>query len=74
MLLYFWLSFVENASSLHSGNVKAELDYGLIYGSDLPHSIAYTINGEPRDLCPCSKGIMVDFRFYSSVILGIKIF
>ena len=72
--MYFWLSFVENAGSLYSGNLKAEYDYDLMYGDDLPHSIGYTINGEPGDLCPCSKGTRVDFRFYSSVILGIKIF
>ena len=60
MLVYFWLSFVENAGSLYSGNLKAELDYSLIYGTnDLPHSIGYTINGEPGDLCPCSKGMIV---------------
>ena len=59
MLVYFWLSFVENAGSLYSGNLTAELDYALIYGDDLPHSIGYTINGEPGDLCPCSKGMIV---------------
>nr|POE81913.1 putative laccase-9 [Quercus suber] len=41
--------------SLYSGNLKAEYDYDLTYGADLPHSIGYTINGEPGDLCPCSK-------------------
>nr|POF10052.1 putative laccase-9 [Quercus suber] len=41
--------------SLYRGNLKSELDYALIYGDDLPHSIGYTINGEPGDLCPCSK-------------------
>ncbi|XP_050268549.1 putative laccase-9 isoform X3 [Quercus robur] len=41
--------------SLYSGNLTAELDYALIYGDDLPHSIGYTINGEPGDLGPCSK-------------------
>ena len=74
--MYFWLSFVENAGriGLRPGNLKAELDYDLKYGADLPHSIGYTINGEPGDLGPCSKGTRVDFRFYSSMILGIKIF
>ena len=37
------------------------LDEDLEFGDDLPHSIAYTINGEPGDLCPCSKGMVVDY-------------
>ncbi|KAM3695670.1 hypothetical protein ACB098_07G151000 [Castanea mollissima] len=41
--------------SLYSGNLEAELDYDLLYGNDLPHSIGYTINGEPGDFGPCSK-------------------
>ncbi|KAF3944132.1 hypothetical protein CMV_029373 [Castanea mollissima] len=41
--------------SLYSGNVKSSLDEDLHSGIDLPHSVAYTINGEPGDLCPCSK-------------------
>ncbi|KAF3944131.1 hypothetical protein CMV_029372 [Castanea mollissima] len=41
--------------SWYSGNLKALVDDSLYYGSDLPHSVAFTINGEPGDLCPCSK-------------------
>ncbi|XP_075663926.1 laccase-14-like [Castanea sativa] len=42
--------------SLYRGNLKAEYDFDLIHGNDnLPHSIAYTINGEPGDLGACSK-------------------
>ncbi|KAM3685807.1 hypothetical protein ACB098_11G150300 [Castanea mollissima] len=41
--------------SLYSGNLKSSLDEALHSGIDLPHSVAYTINGEPGDLCPCSK-------------------
>ncbi|XP_030952105.1 laccase-14-like [Quercus lobata] len=41
--------------SLYRGNLKSSLDEDLHSGIDLPHSVAYTINGEPGDLCPCSK-------------------
>ncbi|KAK7844285.1 laccase-14 [Quercus suber] len=41
--------------SLYRGNLKSSLDDDLQSGIDLPHSVAYTINGEPGDLCPCSK-------------------
>jgi len=33
------------------------VDEALITGNDLPQSDAYTINGEPGDFCPCSKGM-----------------
>jgi hypothetical protein len=33
------------------------VDEDLRTGDDLPHSIAYTINGEPGDFCACSKGM-----------------
>jgi hypothetical protein len=46
---------------LYSGNLKAMLDKDLQTGDDLPHSIAYTINGEPGDFCDCSKGTFADF-------------
>ena len=39
------------------------LDADIRIGTDLPHSIAYTINGEPGDLCDCSKGTFVEFLF-----------
>ena len=58
---YFWFSFAKYACTLYSGNLKALLDEDLEFGDDLPHSIAYTINGEPGDLCPCSKGMVVDY-------------
>ena len=40
------------------------LDADIRIGTDLPHSIAYTINGEPGDLCDCSKGTFVEFFFF----------
>ena len=40
------------------------LDADIRTGTDLPHSIAYTINGEPGDLCDCSKGTFVEFFFF----------
>ncbi|KAF3959533.1 hypothetical protein CMV_015662 [Castanea mollissima] len=39
----------------YKGNLKEEVDEALEAGSDLPHSDAYTINGEPGDFCACSK-------------------
>ena len=63
---YFWFSFANYAGTLYSGNLKALLDEDLEFGDDLPHSIAYTINGEPGDLCPCAKGMVVD---YCAIIL-----
>ncbi|KAL4650994.1 hypothetical protein ACB092_01G127100, partial [Castanea dentata] len=42
--------------SLYKANLKDEYDFDLIHGdNNLPHSIAYTINGEPGDLGACSK-------------------
>lgn len=40
------------------------VDADIRTGDDLPHSIAYTINGEPGDLCDCSKGTFVEFFFF----------
>ncbi|KAK7841333.1 laccase-14 [Quercus suber] len=61
--------------SLYRGNLKSELDYALIYGDDLPHSIGYTINGEPGDLCPCSKVVAANMFFaiaeHNLTIVGI---
>lgn len=42
------------------------VDADIRTGDDLPHSIAYTINGEPGDLCDCSKGTFVEFFFFFS--------
>ena len=50
---------MRHAGSLYSGNLYAMLDADIRTGDDLPHSIAYTINGEPGDLCDCSKGTFV---------------
>ncbi|KAE8100334.1 hypothetical protein FH972_018241 [Carpinus fangiana] len=41
--------------SWYSGDLNVLVDEDLRTGDDLPHSIAYTINGEPGDFCACSK-------------------
>ncbi|XP_062023326.1 putative laccase-9 [Rosa rugosa] len=52
-------------ASWYFGDVKELVDVAMEEGSDLPHSDAYTINGEPGDLCNCSKDTtyrrMVDY-------------
>ncbi|KAF5467671.1 hypothetical protein F2P56_011902 [Juglans regia] len=40
----------------YKGNMKELVDEAMFAGSDLPHSDAYTINGEPGDFCDCSNG------------------
>ncbi|XP_059453482.1 laccase-14-like [Corylus avellana] len=41
--------------SWYSGDLNMLVDEDLQTGDDLPHSIAYTINGEPGDFCACSN-------------------
>ncbi|XP_062160107.1 laccase-21-like isoform X2 [Alnus glutinosa] len=49
----------------YKGDLKELVDEALETGTDLPHSNAYTINGEPGDFCACSNGTtyrwMVDY-------------
>ncbi|KAG7942869.1 hypothetical protein I3843_15G008600 [Carya illinoinensis] len=49
----------------YKGNLKELVDEAMEDGTDLPHSDAYTINGEPGDFCDCSNGTayrwMVDY-------------
>lgn len=52
------------AGSWYSGDLNVLVDEDLRTGDDLPHSIAYTINGEPGDFCPCSKGMLI-CRFWT---------
>ncbi|KAL6179373.1 hypothetical protein ACLB2K_050888 [Fragaria x ananassa] len=42
-------------ASWYEGDIKELYDEAMDDGSDLPHSDAYTINGEPGDFCACSK-------------------
>ncbi|KAM5568349.1 putative laccase-9 [Rosa sericea] len=42
-------------ASWYMGDLKAVVDTAMETGSDLPSSDAYTINGQPGDLCPCSS-------------------
>ncbi|KAL6211355.1 hypothetical protein ACLB2K_016582 [Fragaria x ananassa] len=42
-------------ASWYFGDIKELVDVAMEVGGDLPHSDAYTINGEPGDLCECSK-------------------
>jgi len=37
------------------------VDEAIKTGDDLPHSVANTINGQPGDFCPCSKGMSLAF-------------
>jgi laccase len=46
-----------HAAAWYTGDLKELVDEALITGNDLPQSDAYTINGEPGDFCPCSKGM-----------------
>nr|POF24921.1 laccase-21 [Quercus suber] len=54
-LLSLWKKTKNQDEGEEKKSLKALLDEDLEFGDDLPHSIAYTINGEPGDLCPCSK-------------------
>ncbi|KAK9906252.1 hypothetical protein M0R45_002679 [Rubus argutus] len=42
-------------ASWYKGDLQARVDEAMEYDENLPHSDAYTINGQPGDLCPCSK-------------------
>lgn len=48
---------IEYTAAWYKGNLKEEVDEALEAGSDLPHSDAYTINGEPGDFCACSNSM-----------------
>lgn len=45
------------AGSWYTGDLKQLLDKALSTDDDVPHSAAFTINGEPGDLLPCSSGM-----------------
>ncbi|KAK9905295.1 hypothetical protein M0R45_000347 [Rubus argutus] len=42
-------------ASWYKGDLQARVDEAMEYDENLPHSDAYTINGQPGDLYPCSK-------------------
>lgn len=54
LLIYFLL---KHAAAWYKGNLKELVDEAMEDGTDLPHSDAYTINGEPGDFCDCSNGM-----------------
>lgn len=54
-------NFVEHAAAWYKGDLKELVDEALETGTDLPHSNAYTINGEPGDFCACSNGMSLLF-------------
>jgi hypothetical protein len=43
------------------------VDEAIKTGDDLPHSVANTINGQPGDFCPCSKGMSLAFDLAAQV-------
>ena len=45
------------AGSWYKGDVNKEVNEDLETGNVTPQSNAYTINGQPGDLCPCSNGM-----------------
>lgn len=52
--------------SWYKGNLKARVDEAMDpeNGETLPQSDAYTINGQPGDLLPCSNGMFFNVRIY----------
>ncbi|KAL6184684.1 hypothetical protein ACLB2K_046084 [Fragaria x ananassa] len=42
-------------ASWYKGDLQARVDEAMENDENLPHSDAYTINGQPGDLCPCSN-------------------
>ncbi|KAL6184687.1 hypothetical protein ACLB2K_046087 [Fragaria x ananassa] len=42
-------------ASWYKGDLQARIDEAMENDENLPHSDAYTINGQPGDLCPCSN-------------------
>ncbi|KAL6179984.1 hypothetical protein ACLB2K_046654 [Fragaria x ananassa] len=42
-------------ASWYKGDLQARVDEAMDNDENLPHSDAYTINGQPGDLCPCSN-------------------
>ncbi|KAL6217727.1 hypothetical protein ACLB2K_010944 [Fragaria x ananassa] len=53
-------------SSWYLGDLKARVDEAMEEGTSLHHSDAYTINGQPGDLCPCSK-----FAQHNLIVVGL---
>ncbi|KAM5562133.1 hypothetical protein ABKV19_017381 [Rosa sericea] len=43
-------------ASWYTGDIKELIDESIQNGTDLPHSDAYTLNGQPGDFCACSNG------------------
>ena len=47
------------AASWYKGDLQARVDGAMEDDTNLPHSDAYTINGQPGDFCPCSTGMFI---------------
>jgi hypothetical protein len=52
-----------HAAAWYTGDLKELVDEAMLTGNNLPTSDAYTINGEPGDLCACSNGMSLAFDF-----------
>jgi hypothetical protein len=50
-----------HAGSWYIDDLHVAVDTDMKTGDDLPHSDAFTINGEPGDFCACSKGMFIRF-------------